>query len=69
MEKIENKNCDGKCMEKYCDRDHTHFCNVDFGNMKLILTFCKQHGEEFEKETQIQLEENERDRRFYGVYS
>ena len=48
MEKIENFNCDRLCNEQHCDKEHTHFCNLEFYGMLIHLGFCKKHAEEFD---------------------
>lgn len=49
MEKIQNYNCEGLCVEENCDEKYTHFCKKKVNGIKVILAFCRKHAEEFEE--------------------
>ncbi len=53
LEKIENFNCDRKCVEKYCDKDYEFFCEVILNDMEFIIPLCKDHANKFEFNTLI----------------
>ncbi len=48
MQKIENYNCEGLCIQAYCDSKYTHFTNQKIHGVKLNLCFCEKHAIEFE---------------------
>lgn len=42
MPVIENFNCEGLCCQKHCWKPYTHFIEIKFKNMIIILGFCKE---------------------------
>ena len=48
MEDITNNNCEGMCVEKTCNEKHTKMTHQVIQGIKLILTFCERHSEQFE---------------------
>ena len=44
MNKIQNYNCDGLCIEKYCSERYEYFEEVELNGMKVLLGFCKKHS-------------------------
>ena len=55
MEKIDNYNCDGLCIEKSCDKRYTHFTNRIINGVELHLSFCRKHANEYEETEEISL--------------
>lgn len=53
MDQISNYNCHNKqmsclCCEKFCDEVESQFIELDINGMKILLSFCDKHAEEFE---------------------
>ncbi len=48
MEKIQNHNFKGMCIEKFCSNKYTHVSNRVVNGMDIVLCFCKEHSERFE---------------------
>ena len=48
MQEIENYNCDGLCQEKYCSERYTHFTTIEICGLKIIISLCKKHAEEWD---------------------
>ena len=48
MELIQNHNCVGLCCHEYCGNDEEYFMRFNINGMKIIIAFCKDHGEAFE---------------------
>lgn len=49
MNKIQNFNCEGMCIEEICDKKYTQYIIMEINGMKLNLSFCDKHAEEFEQ--------------------
>ena len=49
MEKISNYNCKEMCIEKTCSERYTRFTIKKIGDMEIMLSFCDNHAEKYEK--------------------
>jgi len=47
MPEIDNHNCAGLCSQKYCNKEETHFVNIDIHGIILILPLCEKHYNEY----------------------
>lgn len=47
MQQIENYNCIDLCCEKYCDNHITQFQVIFLNGMKIIISLCDKHAEEW----------------------
>ena len=48
MQEIDKYNCDGLCVQRYCDERYTKFTTKEINGVELHLAFCDKHAEEFE---------------------
>jgi hypothetical protein len=49
MQKIINFNCNGKCVEKYCDNDYKFFTEIRLFDLTILIPLCKKHALLFEE--------------------
>lgn len=48
MEKIQNYNCDGMCIQQSCSKKYTRMTTQKIKNIEVVLGFCDEHAEHFE---------------------
>ncbi|MBA7491750.1 hypothetical protein ES702_02323 [subsurface metagenome] len=48
MQEIENHNCVGICCQRFCSNSETNFINLSIHGFNIVVSFCKEHAEEFE---------------------
>lgn len=50
MQKIEKHNCDGLCEEEFCSNPQEYYAKTEIYGLKLIVSLCKKHAEQWDKE-------------------
>ncbi len=48
MNEIENYNCQGLCVQQFCNERYTHMTTIKLYELDLVLGMCKKHAEEFD---------------------
>ena len=51
MEKIENYNCEGMCIQKECSNKHIYSTTAIINGIEVVLMFCEKHALEYDKGT------------------